>query len=167
MRASLIVLALVVACGPSRRPPGGDCTDGAMQCNGQVLQTCVSGEFTDSQTCDNACSATLGCTLCVPGTATCNGNSAHACNDAGDGYVDSTCDPVQGVTCDPQQGGCTGACAPKTLGTSYIGCDYYPTVVGNTVGEVFDFAVAVANTTNVPAMLTIEGGTLTSSQMVS
>ena len=28
---------------------------------------------------------------------------------------------------------------------TYVGCDYWPTVTGNIVAEVFDFAVAIAN----------------------
>ena len=41
----------------------------------------------------------------------------------GDGYNDSNCDPVQGMTCDTGSGLCTGECAPQALGTSYIECD--------------------------------------------
>src|SRR5690606_34104797 len=54
-----------------------------------------------------------------------------------------------------------------TLGTSYIGCDYYPTVTGNTAGAMFDFAVAIANTASSDAMVTIEGGALTAQQTIT
>lgn len=138
-----------------------------MHCNGMELQTCVGGKFQNSMQCPSACSDMLGCTLCVPGTATCNGNDAHACADDGMSYTDTTCDPVQGETCDPQAGGCTGPCSPKALGNSYIGCEYFPTVTGNTTGTVFDFAVAIANTTSTPAMVTIDGGALTATQMIT
>src|ERR1041385_6436174 len=123
----LFVVALVAAaaCGPDKRG-SESCTSGQMACNGLVLQTCVGGEFVDQQTCDTACTPELGCTLCAPGTGTCNGNSSHACNDTGTGYVDTECDPVQGMTCDAATGSCTGECAPQNLGTSYIGCEYYP-----------------------------------------
>ena len=107
-----------------------------------------------------ACADDIGCTLCVPGTGTCNGNESHQCNSTGTGYDDTTCDPAQGETCDPATGGCTGPCAPKSLGTSYIGCDYYPTVTGNMVSANYNFAVAIANTTGNTANVTIEGGSL-------
>lgn len=108
-----------------------------------------------------ACANDLGCTVCVPGTGTCNGNESHACNSTGTGYDDTTCDPVQGSSCDPGTGQCTGSCAPQNLGTSYIGCDYYPTVTGNMVSSNYNFAVAIANTSNGVANVTIDGGALT------
>jgi hypothetical protein len=138
-----------------------------MRCDGLVLQSCVGGQFEEQQTCQNACSDQLGCTLCAPGTGTCNGNNSHACADDGMSFVDSVCDPVQGVTCDASNGQCIGACSPKALGNSYIGCEYYPTVTGNTVGSTFDFAVAIANTASTPASVTIEGGGLTAPMMVT
>lgn len=105
--------------------------------------------------------------VCVVGTATCNGNMATACNDDGSGFREEYCDPVQGLACDPQGGGCVGMCSESNLGTSYIGCEYYPTVTGNTTGTTFDFAVAIANTTNAAATVTIEGGALTTPQIVT
>lgn len=108
---------------------------------------------------DTACDGSADCTICEPGTGTCNGNQAHTCNASGTGYEDFTCDPLQGSTCDA--GACTGACAPQNLGTSYIGCEYYPTVTGNMVDTGFNFAVAVANTTNDPATVTVDDGGLT------
>ena len=121
------------------------------------------GEFVDQQDCPDACSPELGCTACVVGAATCNGNMAHVCNATGTGFEDVLCDPQQGLSCDPSmKGGCVGACAPATLGTSYIGCDYYPTVTAQATMNIFDFAVAVANTGAGDAMVTIEGGALPS-----
>jgi hypothetical protein len=167
IRAVVVTVVVGAGCGPGERRGSGSCGAGEMHCDGLVLQTCVGGELVDTTTCPQACSATLGCTLCVPGTGTCNGNAAHTCNDSGTGYVDTTCDPVQGMTCDPNAGGCAGACAPHQLGTSYIGCDYYPTVTGNTVGEMFDFAVAIANTASSDATVTIDGGALGAAQVVT
>ena len=114
-----------------------------------------------------SCSEGLGCTVCEVGTATCNGDIATTCAEDGSGFVDVHCDPVQGMTCDPNAGGCVGQCSPKSLGTSYIGCDYYPTVTGNTTATSFDYAVAIANTANAPAMVTIEGGALPAPQTVT
>lgn len=117
--------------------------------------------------CPNACSPMLGCTLCVPGIGTCSGDNAHTCADDGNSYVDNYCDPTQGESCDTSMGACVGDCSPKALGNSYIGCEYFPTVTGNTTGTDFDFAVAIANTTANPAMITIDGGALNATQMVT
>ena len=51
-------------------------------------------------------------------------------------------------------------CSPEALGTSYIGCEYYPVVTANMVDEVFDFAVVVANSSAVDATVTFDGGPL-------
>ena len=59
----------------------------------------------------------------------------------GSAIVDVECDPIQGVACNAATGLCEGACAPQNLGTSYIGCEYYPTVTGNDVDESFEFAI--------------------------
>ena len=65
------------------------------------------------------------------------GNSAGGSQSSGGG--------VDPVTCDQ-------AAANKT----YIGCDFWPTVTDNIVFQTFDFAVAVANTGDVPADVTVE-----------
>jgi hypothetical protein len=138
-----------------------------MRCDGLVLQSCVDGSFQNGETCPNACSDQLGCTLCVPGTGTCDGNTGHTCASDGMSMVDTQCDPTQGMTCDAMTGQCSGACSPLALGNSYIGCDYYPTVTGNPVETFFDFAVAIANTTSNPATVTIDGGALTSPKIMT
>ncbi len=138
-----------------------------MACNGSELQTCGGdGHFVDQQACAQACSPTLGCVVCVPNSATCSGDVAHACNQDGTGYTDETCDAALGETCDPTAGGCTGPCAERTLGQSYIGCEYYPTVTGNVVGDDFSFAVAISNTSSTVATVTIDGGALTAGMTV-
>jgi hypothetical protein len=55
------------------------------------------------------------------------------------------------VVQDPQT--CTEAAANK----SYIGCDYWPTVVANPVWSIFDFAVVISNAGSNPAMVTVTG----------
>ncbi len=128
----LLWLAVVGACGPEPRHTGDDCTP-----------------------------PDPACPVCVPHTGTCTGSESHACNDQGTGYVDTTCDPMQGETCDPNTGECVGLCAPQNLGSSYIGCEYFPTVTGNMVSADYHFAVAIANTTSEVANIIIEGGALT------
>ena len=46
-------------------------------------------------------------------------------------------------------------CADATANASYVGCDFWPTVVYNPVYEVFDFAAVVANAGTTPAMVTV------------
>ena len=159
------VAAAVAACGPTRRPGTGDdddapCVEGEIKCDGNVASVCSGGQLQPTETCPIACADTLGCVVCQPGTGTCNGDQSHACANDGSGYVDSLCDPQQGMSCNAATGQCGGACAPQNLGSSYIGCDYFPTVTGNTAGTTFDFAVAIANTTSDAARIQIEGGAL-------
>jgi hypothetical protein len=165
-----LLLVSIAACAPGPRAATGDdagtgCVDGTVQCAGLTEQTCTGGVFVDTQACATGCTDGHGCSVCTPDTATCNGNTSHVCADDGSGFVDTLCDPVQGMTC--ESGRCAGACAAGSLGTSYIGCDYYPTVVGNTVGEAFDYAVAIANTTANDAEVTIDGGALLATMTVS
>ncbi|HEY5945249.1 MAG TPA: IgGFc-binding protein [Kofleriaceae bacterium] len=168
MRA-IAILAIIfsAACGPGDRQ-NGSCTTGETNCEGKTYQTCVGGKFVDTQECPEACSKGLGCTACVVGSATCNGNVATVCNATGTGFDEVNCDPTQGLTCDPNaDGGCVGQCSQKSLGTSYIGCDYYPTVTGNAVLNSFDYAVAIANTGAGDATVTIDGGALTAAQVLT
>lgn len=170
------VTALLVACGPAGLvPPGGTddlssaaCTQGAWRCAGSDLETCADGVFAVDETCADVCDPSLGCVVCVPDSATCSrdGGSSRYCLPDGSGYAEETCDPVQGVTCSEQTGRCAGPCAPENLASSYIGCDYFPTVTGNAVGSAMSFAVAIANTTRATATVTIEGGALGSPVVV-
>ena len=50
-----------------------------------------------------------------------------------------------------------GTCAQAEAAKSYVGCDYWPTVTGNAVWSVFDFAVVVANASNQAANIKITG----------
>jgi hypothetical protein len=96
---------------------------------------------------------------CQPGTGTCEGDVSHACRPDGSGYVDTFCDPVQGMSCGAA-GLCVGACTPSELGESYVGCDYWPTVTGNIVSQHYEFAISVSNTTTTRATVRIDGGAL-------
>lgn len=60
-------------------------------------------------------------------------------------------------------GGTTGSggvdpvtCEQAASNKTYIGCDFWPTVTDNIVFQTFDFAVAVANTGDAPADVTVE-----------
>src|SRR5436309_2069423 len=43
-------------------------------------------------------------------------------------------------------------CAEAAMNKTYIGCDYWPTVVANPVWSIFDYAVVVSNPGTNPAM---------------
>ncbi len=167
--AYLLLLTIAAACGPSTgvgQDGGGDddagpCADGQRQCSGQDWQTCQGGNWVSGETCPDACDDTYGCVVCVPNTGTCNGETSTMCRADGSGWVDVFCDPAQGLACNVDTGLCDGVCAPQNLGESYIGCEYYPTVTGNDVLDYFQFAIAVANTSNQPATVTIDEGALT------
>ena len=161
-------LALALgACGPSGNNADDDddgdagvpCTNGAKRCSNSDHQVCSNGEWVTDETCPQACDAALGCVFCQPNTGTCEGDISHACRSDGSGYVDQYCDPVQGITCGAS-GTCEGACSAASLGDSYVGCDYWPTVTGNMVSSFYQYAVAVSNTTATPANVTIDGGAL-------
>ena len=64
---------------------------------------------------------------------------------------------------DGSSGGPTGpsvdpkTCAEAATSKSYIGCDYWPTVLANNVWSTFDFAVVVANAGDNAADITVTG----------
>ena len=57
----------------------------------------------------------------------------------------------------PQPPGDPTTCAQAAADRTYIGCDYWPTVVANNVWSIFDYAVVVANGQQRPAMVTVTG----------
>ena len=48
-------------------------------------------------------------------------------------------------------------CDSAAQAKSYVGCDYWPTVTGNNVWSIFDYAVVVANASGQTASITITG----------
>jgi hypothetical protein len=51
----------------------------------------------------------------------------------------------------------TITCAEAEASKSYIGCDYWPTVMANSVWSIFDFTVVVANTQGSVAQVSVTG----------
>jgi hypothetical protein len=49
------------------------------------------------------------------------------------------------------------SCSDAANAKSYVGCDYWPTITGNNVWSIFDYAVVVANAGYAPADITITG----------
>ncbi len=145
--------------GTTGEPP---CAEGTIVCDEDTAKVCDGmGGFSSEEACSDVCVENLGCVACVPDSSICDGDQVLVCNAEGSGYdMGDLCDPVQGLACDPQVGFCTGACAG--LGLSYIGCDYYPTVLqqfdGYNTAPNFVYAVAVANSSDQPAQVTVTRG---------
>jgi len=135
-------------------PSGGD----GFSCEGKVAVDC--GDKTHKIDCSKegkSCHPGVGCVTCVPGTGTCQNGKATVCRPDGTGYLDYECDAAQGMACAP--GGCTGSCAWGSLGSSYLGCDYYPTItLNNGLWGGFEFAVVVSNVGGTPANVLISKG---------
>ena len=158
MRAFVVVVALA-ACGPSHRPATGEepCTGNARRCAGADLQTCVDSAFVTDETCPSECNAELGCVLCQPNHGLCLGDTSHVCTADGNGFVDQACDHP-GEACDVDSGACYEPCSAESLASTYLGCEYYPTVTGNMVSNTYDFAIIIANYHPVAIKGTLGGG---------
>ncbi|MSP15361.1 MAG: hypothetical protein EXR73_01900 [Myxococcales bacterium] len=169
----LACLTFIAACGPGALPNGNGTridsgtplppciVDGVTRCDGKTLLVCRGGAWTEQQVCAMECDAARGCVSCLPGSGVCNSaGESQRCLPDGSGFEIEACDSVQGSMCDFKAGVCTGPCSRNSLGTSYIGCEYFPTVTGNTVLDTFQFAVAISNTSSTPAQVTIEDGAL-------
>ena len=109
------------------------------------------------------------------GASACSGStSVTDTSDAADASQDASADDDSGVGLDVVgfDGDPTidvNTCAGAAKAKSYIGCDYWPTVVANQVWSIFDFAVVVANagTTDADAVLFREMDNLPFEQLPS
>jgi hypothetical protein len=136
------------------------CRRGEYLCNGQVARRCDGkGGFSESVGCDQQCMYPFGCVVCTPGEGSCANGIGHLCLADGSRMDTFDCDPAQGMRCEPD--GCRGSCAPAELSSTYLGCEYYPTVMLNPVWHGFDFAVAVANAGGSAANLLVTRGSTT------
>lgn len=134
-----------------------ECPEGQFVCEGNVAKLCDGkGGFEGETDCgDEACSDGSGCGPCVLGSGSCADGIGRACGTDGR-FHSFECDAVQGMKCLPE--GCVGACSPPELGSSYLGCEYWPTVTMNGVFEdAFSFAVALGSTSPDVTAVTIEG----------
>jgi hypothetical protein len=69
------------------------------------------------------------------------------------------CDTSMGLVCEGYR--CVNACARAAGQRSYLGCEYWPTVLSNSqLGASFEFAVTIANPQSYPVNVTISGGAL-------
>ena len=98
-----------------------------------------------------ACSAKRG--EATNGVADAAGSDTELVTDADPGFdvADDAAVDTAPVVVTPKT--CEEAAAAK----SYVGCDFYPTVVANSVWSIFDFAAIVANAGTEEARLTMTG----------
>jgi hypothetical protein len=83
---------------------------------------------------------------------------ASSGSDSGGGSSSSGGSLFDGALGDAEPaGGDPTTCAEAAMGHTYIGCDYWPTVTGNDVWSLFDFAVVVANAGSSTADITVTG----------
>jgi hypothetical protein len=98
------------------------------------------------------------------------GNGAGSNNSSGGGAVGTALPPAADgandnlltgdASIDASAATATGdptTCAEAAQSHTYVGCDYWPTVVGNQVWSIFDFAVVVANAGTTTAAVTVAG----------
>ena len=104
-----------------------------------------------------SCAPGLGCRVCTPGRAMCDGNESRRCLPDGSGYeAIRTCDIEAGETCIAATGLCNSPCAAAEASNSYIGCEYWPVPTTNSVSrEDFAFAVVVSNPGTTPATVNV------------
>ncbi len=139
-------------------------TSGCSVCGNGIVdgnEACDDGNTVGDLTCSADCSMP-----CQPGYGVCNGSSSSYCAWDGSGVFVEECDSLMGSTCDVNTGRCVGPCSLTQLGSSYIGCDYYPTVtqnalLGQSTGVLAQYAVAVSNSGVANANVTVTSGTST------
>ena len=142
------------------------CDLGQFVCDGDIARRCDPADVTAPRDCAAegfSCQAPVGCVVCTPGEGSCEGGAARLCNAEGTEVTEFECDVAQGMVCEPD--GCKGSCSPAQLGSSYVGCDYYPTVTANPVFSGFSFAVAVSNTGTEPADVIVTRGSATQTEV--
>jgi hypothetical protein len=135
------------------------CEPNTFICDGDVALPCGATDGTSPRDCASeggTCRAPVGCVVCEPLAGTCEDGIARSCNAEGTAMLEYACDAAQGMSCEAD--GCKGVCSPAALGSSYVGCDYYPTVTINPVFSGFSFAVAVANTGDEAAQVLLTRG---------
>jgi len=132
---------------------GGDCP----RCDGDIYVAC-SGEPVDCA--PKACSPDLGCTACIPGTTSCEGNTVVECNPDGQTTKPvNTCDPQNGQIC--WNGACSPACTVAEGSPSNVGCEFWVVDLDNEYSQFNDaagkpFGVVLSNVGETPAQVIIE-----------
>lgn len=116
-----------------------------------------------SATPGRSCINGIGCAVCTPGAQQCKAgdpNTTQECAMDGSGWVDGqTCDMTNGEYC--RGGRCVTRCGD--LGSSYLGCEYWPTITTNSyLKSGFAFSIVIANPNTYDVNVRMEGGSLSS-----
>jgi hypothetical protein len=136
------------------------CAAGSRICDGLELWACESGTMELESTCEVACSAELGCLVCQPNTARCEGEGSFVCSADGTSETLEHCDPALSLECDESTGRCINHCAPELLGRGNVGCEFYAITLMKAPAP--SFGIAVSNAWDVEVAVTIDGGSLSS-----
>jgi hypothetical protein len=142
---------------------GPTCTPGRTYCDGYTFYRCgedgVSRE--DEVSCEGGCNADLGCVECEPGARRCEDGLSRVCTSDRRWAVVRDCSEW-GSTCGAS-GVCADACGSAEASRLNVGCVFYPVPLANFFEELdvslFDFRVAVANSSDAPANVTVTRGT--------
>jgi hypothetical protein len=165
----LALAALTASCNHAPPPAGHPlvrdaCLEQAagVLCVGAELHDCDgaghSSRITDCSVSGLTCVPSRGCMTCAPEQFACDGETVRLCNAEGTELtVGPTCDPTIGEHCSRES--CQDLCARAVETHSYIGCEYFPTVLPNSqLDPAFTFAVVIANPQLVEAQVTIARG---------
>lgn len=127
-----------------------------MQCSDNGMNYSVVADCKGAQICQGG-----KCQVCVPGTKSCSGNVALACNDTGSGNdVFQDCG-LKGLTC--LGGLCVNPCSSDFKSNTNVGCDYWAVDMENVVygdfnAQIQQFAVVISNTALADATVTVTMG---------
>src|SRR4051812_27684300 len=123
MRGTLIVVAVLIACGPPNRDNGTSCPGicsalGYQKCNGD-------GSYEPPVSCgpDETCDPIHGCVVCVPDELYCAGDQdtqVWRCNHDGTGGTEVMDCPMNEVC---SGGACKTPCEAALDNPSNVGCD--------------------------------------------
>jgi len=161
-RVFCVLVVTLHGCAASGTAPPGEsaapCSPGESRCSGDTFERCGPSGWEANDCAGQSCDPARGCVDCAPGTSWCEGDDAYACTD-GTPHRTETCDPAAGDRC--RDGACVNACKAAADSSSYLGCEYWPTVTANTQlnhPDDFHFAIAVANPQKVSVGVKIERG---------
>jgi IgGFc binding protein len=157
------LLLLAAACGSSSNNDLN--SHGPQNCSPGDTRTCVGpGACPGGQQC-GANGQWSPCDCGAGGTGGNAGGSGGIGGASGNSGSDGTAGKDGGLDAQAGaagQGGVGGTgnpttCAQAASAKSYLGCDFYPTVVANNVWSIFDYAVIVANAGAATASVTVTG----------
>jgi len=154
-------------------PPVG-CVPGRIYCAGAMSYRCdEAGQVVDETPCTgvtNTCIEGMGCRGCTAGMTRCdpsNPQRSQTCRADGSGFTDGPlCEANNGETC--VAGRCASRCDESATGRSYLGCEYWPTVLANSqLNPRFEYAVVLSNPQTYPVRAIITGGALATPREVN